>query len=61
MKKELEALIDKTSVAAVCDALSEICAEKAEHVLTNWQDDVTASHWAKAAKLLTSVFNKVTV
>jgi uncharacterized protein with HEPN domain len=44
----LEAIIDASSLQAVVMALSEICGEKSEHVLTNWQDKALAREWAEA-------------
>lgn len=51
-KFELEQMVDRFSVRQVVDMLSEICAEKAEHIRVNWQDFSLAARWqAKAAKL----------
>jgi hypothetical protein len=41
----LETLIDKHGLAAVLSAMSEVCAEKAEHIRSNWQDRATAKPW----------------
>ena len=45
----LETLIDNADLAAVLMALSEICAEKAEHVRTQWGDNLLARYWDTAA------------
>jgi hypothetical protein len=37
-RRDLESLIDRTSLQEVLMGLSEICSEKADHVETNWQD-----------------------
>jgi hypothetical protein len=58
-KDELEAMIDSNSLDAILEAVSVICAEKAEHLLTNWQDKVTARDWAKASNLIDSVATRV--
>ena len=44
----LEALIDRTSLTAVVEALGDICHEKAEHVLTTWQDRPRSQSWRAA-------------
>jgi len=48
----LEQMIDRTSLAAVLDALALTCAEKAEHVRCNWQDDRLAKTWDRAVTKL---------
>jgi hypothetical protein len=45
---ELETLIDRVSLEAVLQALSEICGAKSEHILSNWQDKPLAKLWATA-------------
>ena len=47
---ELEALIDRSSLSDVLEALEGICDEKAEHVSTNWQDRDLSNAWGKAAR-----------
>jgi hypothetical protein len=48
----LEALIDRFDVATVTSLLADICDEKAEHLLSTWQDKTIAAQWtAKARKL----------
>lgn len=42
---EVEQLIDRCGLATVVGALALICAEKAEHVRTNWQDKELAAAW----------------
>ena len=46
----LEALIDRTDLNQVLDALSAICREKAEHLRVNWQDQQSARVWREAAR-----------
>jgi len=52
---DLEDLIDKHGLSGVVSALSDICYEKANHVRTNWQDEVLAKAWEKNAKVLDRV------
>lgn len=49
---ELEALIDRHSLAHVVTGLSLICSEKAEHLRSNWQDKTAAKAWDADAKTL---------
>jgi len=51
-KAELERLVDASTLRAVAIALSEIAAEKAEHIETNWQDRITARTWRDASRRL---------
>jgi len=51
-RETLERLIDATSIVAVMEALSDICTEKDEHILTNWQDKKLAKLWAHAAGVI---------
>jgi hypothetical protein len=45
----LEALVDKHSLAYVLELLGRVCHEKAEHLRSNWQDDVSAREWDRDA------------
>lgn len=42
----LERLVDRNSLTAVLEALSEICGAKAERIASNWQDATLAKRWA---------------
>lgn len=44
-RTELESMIDKTSLGAILEALSDICGEKAKHIRANWQDNSLAKKW----------------
>jgi hypothetical protein len=48
----LEGMLDRHGLYGVTDMLAAICAEKAEHVRSNWQDDGTARVWDRRAKRL---------
>jgi len=54
---ELEDLIDRTSLGRVLNQLIDICDGKAEHLAVNWQDDVAARRWSKAARRLEACRN----
>jgi hypothetical protein len=60
-KDDLEQLIDRNGLDAVLDALRDICAEKAEHVLTNWQDKQAAKDWDQAAGVLDRASAKISI
>lgn len=47
-----EGAIDSHGLANVIDALSEICAAKADHIRENWQDSNTAHPWARMSEVL---------
>ncbi len=49
-KTELELMIDKHGMRAVLLALTDIAYEKAEHVMTNYQDKPLAKAWESAAR-----------
>lgn len=48
-KDQLEALVDSSSLKQVLMDLTEICLDKKEHILTNWQDKATADPWGRAS------------
>lgn len=56
---KLEAFVDKSSLADVLYALSEIALEKADHLATNWQDTASARVWEKAAGKLSYAGDKM--
>ena len=47
---DLEALIDRTSISAVMEALVATAFGKAQHVEETWQDNLTARVWRKVGK-----------
>jgi len=48
-KLMLETSVDASCLADVLDALAEICREKAQHLVANWQDQRAAGLWNRAA------------
>lgn len=56
---QLEALVDKFSLSDVLLMLSDIAAEKAEHIRSNWQDSTTARNWDKAADVVAKAHHSV--
>lgn len=61
MNDQLEGLVDQTSLTQVCEALAEVCRDKAEHLRTNWQDDATAKAWEHAAKTIETAATRIKV
>ncbi len=58
---QLEPLIDRSSLATVLEALSQVCWEKADHLRSNWQDRATAKCWHKAGQAIDRIIPKVSV
>jgi hypothetical protein len=48
-KDTLEGIIDIHGLPEVVRMLAEICSEKAEHILVNWDDKALADRWNKAS------------
>ena len=48
----LEAMIDSSSLGAVLELIAEVCSAKADHILTNWQDEATADQWDRYSAAL---------
>lgn len=48
----LEGLIDSHGLAVVVDAVARVCALKADHIDENWQDEVSAEIWRRAARTI---------
>lgn len=55
----LEGMVDRTSVAAVLEALGNICHEKADHLREAWQDRGAAKTWDKDGKRIHALSLKV--
>ena len=54
LKEKLETeIVDKSDLTfgaiTVAELMTEICFEKADHLRANWQDEVGAEIWEKAA------------
>jgi hypothetical protein len=58
---QLEPLIDRSSLAAVLEALCQVCWEKADHLRSNWQDHAAAKSWDKAANSIDRIIHKISV
>ena len=49
---DLEEIIDSTSLSAVITAIANICTEKCDHILVNWQDKELARRYDRASLTL---------
>lgn len=48
---DLEAMIDQNDLQTVLEALEQVCHDKAEHLLVNWQDQPGYRSWTHCAKV----------
>ena len=55
----LEGFVDTYGLARVIRELSTICDVKAEHILTNWQDENNAKTWTRSGADLATLANKI--
>lgn len=60
INEEIESAIDHSSVATILEVIATICAEKAEHVESNWQDARLARHWTDASDRIQLLADKLT-
>ena len=58
-KVDLEDTIDVDGLAETLEKLGDICFEKSEHLVSNWQDAGAAAQWEKAAFLIHAVARKI--
>lgn len=52
VKDELETMMGSVGVNDMLSLMADICAEKAEHIRSNWQDDALAKAYDRAGKAL---------
>ncbi len=57
----IEALVDSETLQGVLIAAHLVCIEKAEHLRINWQDEITAKVWDRAATATYKVANNPSV
>ena len=55
----LEAMIDDNSLGGVLYLIAEICSAKADHILTNWQDEAAADQWDRYSAALLGLQDKI--
>jgi hypothetical protein len=57
--EELERLVDQYGLHRVTDWLADICAQKAEHIRHNWQDEKMARLWEKDSNTFNRALNRL--
>ena len=55
----LEAMIDRSTLGGVLDLIAEVCSAKADHILTNWQDEATSDQWDRYSAALLGLQDKI--
>jgi len=51
--------VDRHNLSTVLDALIIVCENKAEHLLTNWQDRSAAKSWEHDAKQIGRIIGSI--
>lgn len=57
----IEAIIDGTSLKAVLEVISAICAEKSDHIQASYNDPATARVWAGSGASVSGTARSVRV
>lgn len=55
LEEMLEGIVDRFSLSAALDALATVCSAKADHLASNWQDEVSARPWSRLWRRLDTV------
>ena len=42
---DLELIVDQIGITGLCDLIAEVCSAKADHIESNWQDEILAKEW----------------
>lgn len=59
LSDQLEILVDSHGLTNVIEALALMCSAKADHILSNWQDENLSEQWDMAAAIM--LHSRVTV
>lgn len=59
LSESLENYVDQFSLEAILNALSEICALKAQHLQEYWQDEELAKPWLRDSRKLDKLAEKL--
>ncbi len=54
----IEALINHYSLSYVIELVAEVCSAKADHLVSNWQDDSAGAIWDNNVERLLTVAHK---
>lgn len=57
--ERLELMVDRNGLFHVLTGLAIICEEKAEHLRSNWQDEITAKTWQRDANQIERILGKI--
>ncbi len=57
----IEAMIDRASVADILHIIADICHEKEDHIRANWQDNHYANEWKRTGRAVCVLANKTQV
>lgn len=60
-KEQLEEAIDHFGMSGLLMRLGSICNEKAEHIVSNWQDEDLAECWFNVGTMLDDLSDNVAV
>lgn len=55
--EQVEKLIDTLGLHNLLGTISVVCAEKAEHIETNWQDHALAKKWNAASTKIGKLYD----
>ena len=59
LTEALEAWVNVYSLEAILNALSNVCALKADHLRETWQDETAATSWLKDSRKLDKFSEKL--
>jgi hypothetical protein len=48
----LEQLVDRHGLYRIAEALAAVCEDKADHLVSNWQDRPAAGRWSRASNAI---------
>lgn len=57
----IERMIDVHGLALVTESIALICAEKAKHIWSNWQDREYSHNWTRAEEGLNNCVERIGV
>jgi hypothetical protein len=60
-KDQLELIVDRIGLKNAVELLAIICEEKAEHISSNWQDEILSKDWTRSARALDKSAGRIEV
>ena len=55
--EEIEKMVDLHGVREFLEGIWDVCSLKEQHILENWQDEVTAKSWERLAERIQGVIS----